>query len=131
MFSDLGAHAGTSVPYPMLIYAYHDGQSSLFSRLWEEWCSHLYFPLCISSVLWIKWDHIGWPGDQNNYVYHCFHGQMHLDFHTSSHLYKLSDWRVSGLENTSRDCLASIKALWLPNLPDIDIAWSKQYPLQS
>lgn len=65
MFSDLGAHAGTSVPYPVLIYAYHDGQSSLFSRVWEEWCSHFYFPLCISSVLWIKWDYqLAWGPKQ-------------------------------------------------------------------
>ena len=80
--SDLEAHTGTSVPNPVFIPVYHDGQSSLFSRVWEEWCSHLYwyFPLCISSVWWVKWDHISWPGNQNNYVYCCFHGKMHLDF---------------------------------------------------
>lgn len=102
--SRLEAHPGTSVPQPLFIPVYHAGESPLFSRLWEEWCSHLYlyFPLCLSSVLWVKWDRISWPRVQNNYVYHCFYGKMRLDFPTSSHLDTLSGWGESELEYMSR-----------------------------
>ena len=45
MVCGLEAHTGTSEPNPVLIPLYHNWESTLFSRVWEEWkwCSHFYF----------------------------------------------------------------------------------------
>lgn len=68
MVSGLEAPTGTSVPNPVFISVYHEGESVLFSKAWEEWCSHLHlcFPLCISNILWVKWDYyqLAWKPKQ-------------------------------------------------------------------